>query len=209
MAIDATCAALAAPPASSNCRSAGRYAKSSDRSKRATPASCRRGGQLAAHLRRRARSVATSEYFPGVAPGALHEGVRCEDVQRLTYADASFDLVTHTEVLEHVPDDARALAELLRVLRPAGVMLFTIPMHSGTRTVERAREREGVIEHLLEPVHHTDPLRPEGILAFRDYGRDILDRLRGAGFVDARILAPSPRLRGLRGSPVVLARKPA
>ena len=88
-------------------------------------------------------------------------------------------------------------------------MLFTIPMHSGTRTVERAREREGVIEHLLAPVHHTDPLRPEGILAFRDYGRDILDRLRGAGFVDARILAPSPRLRGLRGSPVVLARKPA
>ena len=166
-------------------------------------------GQLAAHLRRRARSVATSEYFPGVAPGALHEGVRCEDVQRLTYADASFDLVTHTEVLEHVPDDARALAELLRVLRPAGVMLFTIPMHSGPHTVERAREREGVIEHLLEPVHHADPLRPEGILAFRDYGRDILDRLRGAGFVDARILAPSPRLRGLRGSPVVLARKPA
>ena len=164
-------------------------------------------GPLSAYLRRTARSVATSEYFHGVAPGAVHEGARCEDVQRLTYADASFDVVTHTEVLEHVPDEARALAELLRVLRPGGTMLFTVPLHEGAHTIERARMRDGVVEHLMEPVHHVDPLRPEGILAFRDYGRDITDRLRAAGFADARILAPSERLRRLNGLPVILARK--
>jgi SAM-dependent methyltransferase len=166
-------------------------------------------GALSRYLRRASRSVQTSEYLPSVAPGTLHEGVRCEDVQRLTYPDASFDLVTHTEVLEHVPDDARALVELLRVLRPGGAMLFTVPMHGGPRTIERARLRDGAVEHLLEPVHHRDPLRPEGILAFRDYGRDILDRLRAAGFVDAGILVPSRRLAWLGGLPVILARKPA
>ncbi|HEV7491594.1 MAG TPA: class I SAM-dependent methyltransferase [Rhodanobacteraceae bacterium] len=166
-------------------------------------------GALVAYLRRKARSVTTSEYLPGVAPGTLQDGVRCEDVQRLTYENASFDLVTHTEVLEHVPDDARAIGELLRVLRPGGAMIFTVPMHEGERTIERARQHDGAIEYLLEPVYHLDLLRPEGILAFRDYGRDIVERLRVAGFVDVRILAPSRRLAWLGGLPVIAARKPS
>ena len=49
--------------------------------------------------------------------------------------------------------------------------------------MERAYLRDGVIEHLLSPSYHRDPLRGgEGILAFRDYGRDILARLQAAGF---------------------------
>ncbi len=167
-------------------------------------------GPVARWLAARARSVATSEYFADAEPGSMRDGIRCEDVQRLTYADASFDLVTHTEVLEHVPDDARALRELLRVLRPGGRMVFTVPMHDGASTVERARVRDdGVVEHLLEPVHHTDPLRPEGILAFRDYGSDIVDRLRAAGFEDARILPRSERTGPIQSHPVIAARKSA
>lgn len=166
-------------------------------------------GPLAAWLRRVARSAATSEYFADAAPGTLRDGIRCEDVQRLTYADASFDLVTHTEVLEHVPDDTRAFAELHRVLRPGGRMVFTVPLHRGEQTVERARLVGGVVEHRLEPVYHTDPLRPEGILAFRDYGSDITDRLRAAGFDHARIVA-SPQSHGRVGAhPVIVARKTA
>lgn len=164
-------------------------------------------GPLAAFLRRMARSAALSEYFADAEPGSLRAGVRCEDVQRLTYADSSFDLVTHTEVLEHVPDDARAFAELLRVLKPGGLMLFTVPMHGGPQTVERARLVDGHVVHLLEPVHHLDPLRHEGILAFRDYGSDILDRLRDAGFVEPEIVRARPRVRWLGDLPVILARK--
>jgi len=164
-------------------------------------------GALAAYLRSNARTAATSEYFPDVARGTMRGGVRVEDVQDLTYADASFDLVTHTEVLEHVPDDARALTELRRVLRPRGIMLFTVPMHAGTRTVERARMQDGVIEHVLEPVYHTDPLQPAGILAFRDYGSDVLDRVRAAGFSEARILPPAKRLARMGGRAIIRARK--
>jgi SAM-dependent methyltransferase len=166
-------------------------------------------GPLVDFLSRNARTLATSEYFADAPRGALHNGTRCEDVQDLTYADATFDLVTHTEVLEHVPDDRRAFAELFRVLRPGGTMIFTVPMHTGPGTVERARIRDGRVEHLLEPVLHYDPLRREGILAFRDYGSDILDRLRDAGFVDSRIMTTHGRVPWLADSPIIVARKTA
>lgn len=165
-------------------------------------------GPLVAFLRRRAQSLATSEYFPNAPSGSLRDGVRCEDVQYLSYADASFDLVTHTEVLEHVADDARAFAELFRVLRPGGRMIFSVPIHDGAHTIERARLRQGRIEHLLEPVYHLDPLRGQGILAFRDYARDILDRLRDAGYVDCAVVRIEGRLPWAIDSPVILARKP-
>ena len=166
-------------------------------------------GPLAEFLRRTARSAATSEYFADVASGTWRNGVRCEDVQHLSYADASFDLVTHTEVLEHVPDDARAFAELYRVLRPGGMMIFTVPMHDGAQTVERARLRDDGIEYLQEPVYHLDPLRNEGILAFRDYGRDILDRLLAAGFVGPIVFDASRRVPWIDGVRAICARKSA
>jgi len=140
-------------------------------------------GPLVAYLHRHARSLKVSEYFADLPSGAMRDGVRCEDMQRLSYADASFDLITHTEVLEHVPDDTLALAELHRALRPGGRLLFTVPLFDSDTTLERAYLCDGVIEHLLAPSYHRDPLRGgEGILAFRDYGRDILARLRDAGF---------------------------
>jgi SAM-dependent methyltransferase len=165
-------------------------------------------GPLAEFLMRKAKSVALSEYFADVAPGSSRNGVRCEDVQRLTYADGSFDLVTHTEVMEHVPDDHRAFAELFRVLRPGGTMIFTVPLHRGADTIERARLIGGRIEHRLEPVYHLDPLRGEGILAYRDYGADLVGRLAGFGFVDACQLPPDDRVPWTRESSVIVARKP-
>jgi len=49
------------------------------------------------------------------------------DALRLPFADASFDRVIAAEVLEHIPDDTAAMAELARVLRPGGTMAVTVP----------------------------------------------------------------------------------
>jgi SAM-dependent methyltransferase len=46
---------------------------------------------------------------------------------RLPFPDASFDRVIAAEVLEHIPDDTAAMAELSRVLRPGGTMAVTVP----------------------------------------------------------------------------------
>jgi SAM-dependent methyltransferase len=45
----------------------------------------------------------------------------------LPFADGSFDRVVAAEVLEHLPDDSRAMRELFRVLKPGGLMAVTVP----------------------------------------------------------------------------------
>lgn len=49
------------------------------------------------------------------------------DALRLPFPDGSFDRVIAAEVLEHIPDDNAAMAELARVLRPGGTMAVTVP----------------------------------------------------------------------------------
>ena len=43
--------------------------------------------------------------------------------------DATLDVVVALDVLEHLDDDRRALGEILRVLRPGGVLLTTVPAY--------------------------------------------------------------------------------
>jgi len=49
------------------------------------------------------------------------------DALRLPFPDGAFDRVIAAEVLEHIPDDADAIAELVRVLRPGGLIAVTVP----------------------------------------------------------------------------------
>lgn len=49
------------------------------------------------------------------------------DATRLPFPDATFDRIIASEVMEHIPDDRAALDELVRILRPGGVMAITIP----------------------------------------------------------------------------------
>jgi ubiquinone/menaquinone biosynthesis C-methylase UbiE len=49
------------------------------------------------------------------------------DATRLPFRSASFDAIIAAEILEHVPDDAGALAEIARVLRPGGTVAVTVP----------------------------------------------------------------------------------
>jgi len=58
--------------------------------------------------------------------GGAPRGV-CGDATRLPFADGSFDVVIASEVLEHLPEDSAAMAELARVVRPGGAVAVTVP----------------------------------------------------------------------------------
>jgi SAM-dependent methyltransferase len=152
-------------------------------------------GPLVDWLKRNADRVTGSEFFDGVASGTMVNGIQCQDVQKLTHADASFDVCTSTEVFEHVPDDSRGLAEIHRVLRPRGRLILSVPLTTRDKTVERAILGDGAIRHLLPPEYHGDRIRGwGGVLAYRNYGLDIIERVRSAGFSDVRFVRPKHQL---------------
>ena len=166
-----------------------------------------RGGVFA-FLKRHAARVTGSEFIDGIEPGTIRDGIRCEDVQELTFADSSFDICTSTEVFEHVANDIKAFSEIQRVLKPGGMLLFTVPLFPAENTVERARLEHGRIQHLKPPMFHDDHLRGlNKVLVFRDYGTDITHRLENAGFASAEIVRLPPELWWGHARPVLVAIK--
>ena len=51
------------------------------------------------------------------------------DATRLPFANDSFDYVICSEVLEHIPDDRKAVAEMTRVLKPEGTLVISVPLY--------------------------------------------------------------------------------
>ena len=73
------------------------------------------------------RDTLTAMVESGEIPAERFIGVLRGDATRLPFADGTFDAVITSEVLEHVPDDTGALAEMVRVLTPGGVFAATVP----------------------------------------------------------------------------------
>jgi tetratricopeptide (TPR) repeat protein len=103
------------------------------------------------------------------APGAKQK----IDITDIPYADGSFDVVLCSHVLEHIPDDRRAMRELRRVLAPHGWALLQVPIdHQRAVT--------------FEDPSITDPAQRERLFGQHDhvrwYGRDYVSRLVESGF---------------------------
>ena len=115
--------------------------------------------------------------------------LRVEDVTTLSFGDGTFDAILSLDVLEHVPDYTRALAEFARVLRPGGVVVFTVPFYDAQdeSTILARIGTDGRIEHLQPPEYHGDPVS-SGALCFHHFGWDLLDAMRSAGFSTAEAL---------------------
>ncbi len=63
----------------------------------------------------------------GEVPVGAEADVKQGDALNLPFPDEEFDRVVASEVLEHIPDDEAAIAELVRVLRPGGTIAVTVP----------------------------------------------------------------------------------
>lgn len=71
----------------------------------------------------------TSSYALGFCRQRGFRELVAGDVSALPFASGSMDVVLNCDVLEHTHDDRVALAELVRVLRPGGTLVLTVPAH--------------------------------------------------------------------------------
>jgi SAM-dependent methyltransferase len=119
-----------------------------------------------------------TSYWLDVDPGDVRDGVRCENLMALTFADQSFDVVITSDIFEHVRKPSIGFAEVHRVLRPGGRHIFSIPVQEPMRevTVERVDTTGEVDVHILEPRYHRHHL------VYNDFGVDLLANLDDVGF---------------------------
>jgi SAM-dependent methyltransferase len=107
-------------------------------------------------------------------PGRVFARYPEVDMQALPYEVGSFDLILHSDTLEHVSQPLLALAECKRVLRLGGTLCFTIPIIVG----RLSRSRAG-----LPPSYHGDPSTgAEDFLVQTEFGVDAWTYLIQAGF---------------------------
>jgi SAM-dependent methyltransferase len=130
-----------------------------------------------------------SEYAPNEEVQKKIAPIVHQDLTALTYADASFDIILTQDVLEHIPDLDQGLREMCRVLAPGGWHIGVHPfLIKDEVSIRKARLSNGVVEHLMSPEYHGNPVDPEGgSLVFELPGWDILARAREAGFSCARM----------------------
>lgn len=95
------------------------------------------------------------------------------DICNLPFKDNQYDVILCNHVLEHIPDDTKAMQELYRVLKPGGMAILQIPQDLSRATtfaddtITDQKERAkifGQYDHV------------------RIYGRDYFDKLRSIGF---------------------------
>jgi SAM-dependent methyltransferase len=124
------------------------------------------------------------------------------DIENIDLPSETFDLVICLHVLEHV-DDAAALAEIYRVLKPGGTALLMFPIIEGwDRTLE--------IPAVTTPEDRLRYFGQEDHVRY--FGRDVRDRIRAAGFDLSEFTAEEPdvsRYGLLRGEKIFVARRPA
>ena len=102
------------------------------------------------------------------------ENMQSADLMDAPFADNSFDIVICSHVLEHVPDDAKAFKEILRILKPGGEAMLLVPLATDGKPTE-------------EEPSISDPAEQERRFGQWDHVRiyskdDFLDRMRVAGF---------------------------
>jgi SAM-dependent methyltransferase len=137
---------------------------------------------ISARIRSKA-NVTVSKYLPGLPFGTeMEPGMFNIDLQQISFESGQFDIILSSDIMEHVRDDHAAHAEIFRCLRPGGAYIFTVPfIEDRSRTVRLVDTSTAEDIFLAPPHYHGDPITGK-ILAYRIYGRDLIQQLEGVGF---------------------------
>lgn len=127
-------------------------------------------------IRKKCKHYTQSYFFPETPPGSEKNGARCENLEKMTFEENLLDIFITQDVFEHVTHPDLAFIEIARVLKPGGIHIFTVPLYRElNKTRPRIVEKDGKIQHLLEPVFHGNPIDTKGSLVTFDYGMDLTE----------------------------------
>jgi SAM-dependent methyltransferase len=146
---------------------------------------------ISAKLRDSCPRYLCTNYFPGETLGGMVGGLRNENIECQTFADASFDVVISLDVMEHVNMPDTAFREVARTLVPGGLYAFSAPTYSRlTESKRRARYLEsGDVEFLeMPPEYHGNPISNDGSLVTFHFGYDLVENINKWSQLDVTCL---------------------
>ena len=157
-----------------------------------------RGGSL--RLSTECKEYLSSQYFPNNQPGEMVNGVRCENLEKLTFEDESIDIHISQDVLEHVFDPAAVFKEIARTLKPGGAHIFTTPIVNKQNPSKlRARLKpDQTVEYLAEPEYHGNPVSADGSLVTVHWGYDICQYIFDACGLFTQLIIMDDISKGIR-----------
>jgi SAM-dependent methyltransferase len=145
---------------------------------------------ISAKLARDCPGYVASQFFPGAAPGEMVRGFRNENLEALSFADATFDLTITLDVMEHVNQPDQVLREVARTLKPGGAYLFTVPTYKERVTSERRAHYlpDGGVELMAEAEYHGNPVDDAGSLVTFHYGYDFAGLISAWSGLDVEVM---------------------
>ena len=72
------------------------------------------------------------------------------DLQKLPFKDQTYDFVFASHVLEHIPDDKKAVSEICRILKPDGIAILPVPLVA-EKTIEYPEANPNEAYHVRAP----------------------------------------------------------
>lgn len=156
---------------------------------------------LSQQLRERCPNYIPSQFWPDKPLGEPYLEFRNENLERLTFGDASIDIHLSQDVLEHVFDIDRAFSEIARTLKSGGLHIFTTPLvNKFNPTFRRADQTSaGETVYLAEPTYHQNPISQSGSLVVHDFGFDIASRILAVSGLATVIYSFCDESKGLLG----------
>lgn len=151
-------------------------------------------GLILERVARVARSARGIDLSPGMLKLARERGLDVVEggATALPFEDASFDLVYSFKVLAHVPDIAKALAEMVRVTRPGGTVLAEFYNPWSLRYLAKRLSRPGRIsEKTTEAAVYTRFDSPRRVRELLPAGAELV------GFRGVRVVTPTARVISL------------
>ncbi len=100
--------------------------------------------------------------------------VQHEDATCLSFSNNSFDVVVGNHIMEHIPDDRKAISEIYRILKPGGRAILQVPYST-------------TIANTFESPDLADPQKQSALFGQKDHVRiyrlqDYINRIKQAGF---------------------------